>query len=101
MQGNMMVETILFVGLLLFLLVYFLFLYRSWRKYSLSYLKKMEDDKAQIIQLEKMASLGTLSAGIAHEINNPLTFLITNLDLITGYVGKMHELSDVDTRKSR
>ena len=50
----------------------------------------------QIIQLEKMASLGTLSAGIAHEINNPLTFVITNLELISSYTKKIKEVKDVD-----
>jgi len=30
--------------------------------------------------MEKMASLGTLAAGVAHEINNPLSFLISNLE---------------------
>ncbi|MFH1771783.1 MAG: ATP-binding protein [Candidatus Omnitrophota bacterium] len=39
----------------------------------------------QLMQLEKLASLGTLAAGIAHEINNPLTFIITNLNLLTMY----------------
>jgi len=32
--------------------------------------------------MEKMASLGTLAAGIAHEINNPLSFLISNLETL-------------------
>ena len=31
-----------------------------------------------------MASLGQLSAGVAHEINNPIGFVISNLDVIQG-----------------
>jgi len=38
--------------------------------------------QAQIVQNEKMASLGQLAAGIAHEINNPVGFVYGNLDLI-------------------
>jgi len=95
-----MIKEIAFLVLLLFLAVYLVYLYMRCSSVSTRYMKKMQEDKMQIIQLEKMASLGTLSAGIAHEINNPLTFVITNLDLISGYVGKMDELRDLDdTRK--
>lgn len=39
--------------------------------------KKLEDMKQQIFQSDKMASLGQLAAGVAHEINNPLTGVLT------------------------
>jgi signal transduction histidine kinase len=39
-------------------------------------------ENRRLLHLDRMASLGTLAAGIAHEINNPLTYLIANLQLI-------------------
>lgn len=49
-------------------------------------LNKLEATFNQLIQSEKMASLGTLSAGIAHEINNPLNFIKTGILGIQSYL---------------
>ncbi len=38
--------------------------------------------RARVVQSEKLASLGMLSAGIAHEINNPLAYIATNLAVL-------------------
>lgn len=91
-----MYDHIIFYFLIIFLVAYLISLYFRFKKKTQMHLKRLEDDKMQIIQLEKMASLGTLSAGIAHEINNPLTFVITNLDLISSYTRKIKEVKDVD-----
>ncbi|MEO5857764.1 MAG: ATP-binding protein [Pyrinomonadaceae bacterium] len=44
--------------------------------------KQLQRLQAQIVQNEKMASIGQLAAGIAHELNNPVGFLYGNLDLL-------------------
>lgn len=43
----------------------------------------------QILQQEKMASIGVLAAGVAHEINNPMGFIISNLNSLRKYMEKM------------
>jgi len=43
-------------------------------------LNKLKETQAQLIQKEKMASLGILTAGIAHEINNPINFISTGIN---------------------
>jgi signal transduction histidine kinase len=45
--------------------------------------------QAQIVQNEKMASIGQLAAGIAHELNNPVGFLYGNLDLLGSCVNDL------------
>lgn len=53
--------------------------------------KLVKEVETQLIQMEKMASIGTLAAGIAHEINNPLGFLISNLQTLRDSVQNLNE----------
>lgn len=47
---------------------------------------KFEKASVQLLQSEKMAAIGQLSAGIAHEINNPIGFVKSNLKSLDGYL---------------
>ena len=51
-------------------------------------LKDLKETQEQLIKSEKMASLGVLSAGIAHEINNPLNFIKTGIIALEDYLNK-------------
>lgn len=48
--------------------------------------KDLKNTQAQLLQSEKLASLGHLAAGIAHEINNPVGFINSNLQTLSDYV---------------
>lgn len=54
--------------------------------------KQLEETELQLIQSEKLASLGKMTAGIAHEINNPLGFIHGNLESIDGYLKDLKAL---------
>lgn len=47
--------------------------------------EKIKQAQAQLVQSEKMASLGQLAAGIAHEINNPIGFVMSNMGTLREY----------------
>lgn len=47
--------------------------------------KELKSAQSQILQQEKMASIGQLAAGIAHEINNPVGFIMSNLNSLQKY----------------
>ncbi|WP_414752216.1 sensor histidine kinase [Anabaena sp. CCY 9910] len=48
-------------------------------------LQKLQQTQLQLIQTEKMSSLGEMVAGIAHEINNPITFVKNNVSYVKEY----------------
>ncbi len=49
-------------------------------------IKKLAQAHTQMLQSEKMASIGQLAAGVAHEINNPIGFVYSNFGTLQGYV---------------
>ncbi len=49
-------------------------------------LEELQATRAQLVQSEKLSSLGQLVAGIAHEINNPINFIYGNTDFLRSYV---------------
>ncbi|MBJ7309275.1 ATP-binding protein [Rugamonas sp. CCM 8940] len=50
---------------------------------------KLSEAHDQLLQSEKMASIGQLAAGIAHEINNPVGFVNSNMGSLQNYVGTL------------
>ncbi|GAB4467369.1 MAG: hypothetical protein OHK0037_24100 [Elainellaceae cyanobacterium] len=58
-------------------------------------LQELQRTQAQMVQSEKMSSLGQLVAGIAHEINNPVNFIHGNLSHARNYVQDLLELMDL------
>lgn len=56
--------------------------------------KRLEEATNQLLQSEKMASIGQLAAGIAHELNNPIGFVHSNLGTLEGYLNDMIAIVD-------
>ena len=55
-------------------------------------IKKLETAHNQLLQSEKMAAIGQLAAGVAHEINNPVGFVNSNLGTLQRYVNDLLKL---------
>ncbi|WP_406694958.1 ATP-binding protein [Singulisphaera sp. Ch08] len=54
--------------------------------------EKLKEAQSQLIHSEKLASLGTLAAGMAHEINNPLAFASSNVEVLERELGTILRL---------
>jgi len=55
---------------------------------------RLADAQHQLLQSEKMASIGQLAAGVAHEINNPIGYVSSNLQTLSGYSCELLGLVD-------
>lgn len=59
--------------------------------------EELKISQAKILQQEKMASIGQLAAGVAHEINNPVSFIASNLNTLDKYLYRLVKFSQVQT----
>ncbi len=55
-------------------------------------LRELADNQSRLLQTEKLASIGQLAAGVAHEINNPVGYIKSNLNTMKGYGGDLTRL---------
>jgi PAS domain S-box-containing protein len=54
--------------------------------------RKLEETQNQLIQSEKLAAIGMLAAGVAHEINNPVSFVQSNVNALSEYIGDLLQI---------
>lgn len=70
---------------------------REFNRMALS----LRNTQAQLVQTEKMASIGQLAAGVAHEINNPMSVVTANIDTMRQYTDVYIVLIDLYDRYIR
>lgn len=56
---------------------------------------KLSDAQTKLMQSEKLASIGQLAAGVAHEINNPIGFIFSNFGTLEQYLQDLFQMLDV------
>src|ERR687891_2788189 len=57
--------------------------------------RELQATQMQLIQREKMASVGQLVAGVAHELNNPIGFVYSNVGTLEDFVKRLRGIVDV------
>jgi PAS domain S-box-containing protein len=62
--------------------------------YQIQLNKKLEDAQNQLLQSEKMASIGQLAAGVAHELNNPIGFVHSNMGTLAQYLQSILQFTE-------
>jgi PAS domain S-box-containing protein len=55
-------------------------------------IRKLEATRSQLLQSEKLAAIGQLAAGVAHEINNPMGFIHSNLATLRSYAENLLDI---------
>lgn len=63
-----------------------------------STMSELQTTKEQLVHSEKMASVGKIAAGLAHEINNPLSFVLGNFDPLNEYVDTLVKMLTLHDR---
>lgn len=64
-------------------------------------LHNLQSTQTQMVNQEKMASLGQLTAGIAHEINNPINFVSSNISPLRRDIGDLLEIVELYRQKGK
>lgn len=101
-QRNFLITGLILLGLLA-LIVFWAMLQRR-KAYAKLQLQKEERDRLyeqlkdtqiQLLQSEKMASIGQLTAGIAHELNNPIGFVSANASALKRDIQELHQFNNL------
>lgn len=72
------------------------------KKTNKEHIERIKAQEEALVQADKMASLGHLVAGVAHEINNPTTYIRANIELLQKYWTKITESTPfIDNQKLR
>lgn len=80
----------------LYVIAYIINFYEKQRK---KFIKELEDNAKKQLQDEKLISIGALSAGMAHEINNPLTIISGSISLLKKKMSKSETIESKDIEK--